>query len=62
MQHIPWINPLITSIPFISSKMRAFSDFGVDQGKKRIALDATRKDLFYYLVRGQIPLSHKRRL
>ncbi|TEB33679.1 cytochrome P450 [Coprinellus micaceus] len=51
MQHIPWINPLITSIPFISSKMRAFSDFGVDQGKKRIALDATRKDLFYYLAR-----------
>lgn len=50
MQHIPWINPFITSIPFISSKMRAFSEFGVQQSKKRMALGTKRKDLFYYLV------------
>ncbi|KAJ3502569.1 hypothetical protein NMY22_g18541 [Coprinellus aureogranulatus] len=49
MQHIPWINPLVTSIPFISSKMRAFSEFGVQQAEKRMGQETKRKDLFYHL-------------
>ncbi|KAF6749572.1 cytochrome P450, partial [Ephemerocybe angulata] len=50
MQHIPWINPLLTSIPFISAKMQVFSAFGVLESEKRMAAHTKREDLFYHLV------------
>ncbi|KAJ2934634.1 hypothetical protein H1R20_g2468, partial [Candolleomyces eurysporus] len=49
MQHVPWINSLMLSIPFISSRMRAFSSFGVQQATNRAAMQTKRKDLFYHL-------------
>ncbi|KDR74013.1 hypothetical protein GALMADRAFT_99754 [Galerina marginata CBS 339.88] len=51
-QHIPWLLGALRAMPFIGSDARAYGLFGVEQAKKRAALQDSikRKDLFYYLL------------
>lgn len=56
MQHIPWINRLISKIPLISAEVRNMHDFAFKQARKRMATETKRKDLFHHLVRASQPL------
>ncbi|PPQ98481.1 hypothetical protein CVT26_013882 [Gymnopilus dilepis] len=51
-QHIPWILGTLHAISFVSADTRAFGMFGIEQAKKRAAMqdNLTRKDLFYHLL------------
>ncbi|PPQ83920.1 hypothetical protein CVT25_000665 [Psilocybe cyanescens] len=54
-QHIPWLLGALRAIPLVGSDARAYGKFGVEQAKKRAALDDSilRKDLFYYLLESE---------
>lgn len=52
MQHIPWIAPMILSIPFVASKMRVFAAYGIKYSTLRKATPPKKKDLFYHLYEG----------
>lgn len=61
MQHIPWIAPMILSIPFVASKMRVFAAYGIKYSTLRKATPPKKKDLFYHLVSPSAHCSQKLR-
>ncbi|KAG2005799.1 cytochrome P450 [Coprinopsis cinerea AmutBmut pab1-1] len=64
---IPWLMPMLNTLPFVTAKKDEFKDFGRHHALKRIAMNKTTNDLFYYLydepaVRSGVPLKERMNL
>ena len=55
--HIPWLAPIILTLPGLANNARVVREHSLNCGRRRVKEGSTRKDLFHHLVRLQPPFS-----